>query len=218
MNEIKILKKIGTEVFFEKRKTFDYSTLTHGVVLGPNSYRGFHKIDKSKTGSKEAFETVFTKNKDFIITELKNVKNEKELDTIENEICKKLKSALKKNIDNRQLDSFNKLRKPIDIAVEHFIAMGDDFVEVKNIISPFLFLPLDSQMFLSNVVFSDSEIKELRIKRTFTFKDITDKQHYYEIQEYLKTKAQKLGIENRIYFDLIWGDRYKRKSSEIFTR
>jgi hypothetical protein len=128
-----------------------------------------------------------------------------------------LKSSLKKNINNSQLDSFNKLKKPIDIVFEHFIAMGDDFADIKNIITPFLLLPLDSQMFLSSIVFPDNEIKGLNIKRSYTFKDITDKQHYYEIQEYLKDRAQKLQFDYRIYFDLIWGDRYKMKSSEIFV-
>lgn len=216
MTEITTIKKLGKEIFFEKRKTHDYSTLINGVVLAPNTYRGFHKIDKSKPGAKEAFANVLNKNKDFIISELGKIKKEDDLNNIENEICKELKSVLKKNIDNRQLDSFNKLRKPIDIVIEHFIAMGSDFAGIKNLVTPFLFLPLDSQMFLSNFVFTDNEIKELNIKRAFTFKDITDKKHYYEIQEYLKIKAQKLGFENRIYFDFIWGDRYKKKSSEIF--
>lgn len=94
--------------------------------------------------------------------------------------------------------------------------MGNDFDNARQYLTKHLFLPLDSQMFKSNFVFSDKEISELKIKRTYTFKDIEDENQYYEIQEFLRQKAIKVGISNRIFFDLIWNDRYKSAGKNLF--
>ena len=64
-------------------------------------------------------------------------------------------------------------------------------------------------MFQSDFVFSDKERLELKIKKGFTFKDILEKSHYYEIQDFLKQKANLIGLENKIYFDSEWNDRWK---------
>jgi len=210
------INKVGQQVFYNPKPLLDYDILVK-KSLGPNTYRGFHKVDKSKSGSKEAFEKVLIDNSKFIIDTLLTAETEKELDTFEKEICKTLKKELKKNIDNRQLNSFNKLRKPIDIVVEHLISMGTDFASGRQKLTQHLFLPLDSQMFQSNFVFSDKEISELKIKRSFSFKDIVDEKHYYEIQSFLKEKAITVGVDNRIFFDLVWNDRYKSKGKNLFA-
>jgi hypothetical protein len=59
------------------------------------------------------------------------------------------------------------------------------------------------------------EIKELRLNRSFTFKDITDKTHYIEVQKFLKGKAGKLEID-RIFFDLAWNERYDSNGENLF--
>jgi len=80
------------------------------------------------------------------------------------------------------------------IVIEHFVAMLKDLdSDKRNKIVPNLYLPLDSQMFQSKDVFSDNEISKLRINRNFTFKDIMRKSHYYDIQGFLKDKADRLG-------------------------
>ena len=79
-----------------------------------------------------------------------------------------------------------------------------------------MFLPLDSQMFQSDFVFSDKERQELKIKKEFTFKDILEQSHYNEIQEFLKQKANLIGLENKIYFDLEWNDRWKSNGNNLF--
>lgn len=214
--KIMLLNKVGQQIFYNPSPLFDYESLVKSS-LGPNTYRGFHKINKNKPGSKEIFEKILIDNSEFIIKTLKSIKSEKALNSFENEICLTLKADLKKNIDNNQLKSFNKLRKPIDILVEHLISMGSDFSTTREKLIQHLFLPLDSQMFQSSFVFSDSEISELNIKRSFTFKDIMDENHYYRIQQFLKEKANLIGIEQRIYFDLIWNDRYKSKGKNLFS-
>ncbi|MDQ3682581.1 MAG: hypothetical protein M3352_05850 [Bacteroidota bacterium] len=222
---ISAINKVGKQVFYNPTPFIEYELLVR-KSLGPNTYRGFHKIktvdeankvSKAKSGSKDAFEKVLINNSKFIVDTLLNAKNESDINFLEKDICKTLKKELKNKIDNRQLNSFNKLRKPVDIVIEHLVAMGKDFSLTRQKITKHLFLPLDSQMFRSDIVFSDKEISKLRIKRSFTFKDIVDEKHYYEIQDFLKQKAKKLGIENRIYFDLVWGDRYKSKGKNLFA-
>lgn len=213
---ISAINKTGQQIFFNPQPLLPYDELVK-KSLGANTYRGFHKVDKSKSGSKEAFEKVLIDNSRFIIDSLQNIKTEKELDSFEKEICKTLKKELKKNIDNRQLNSFNKLRKPIDIVIEHLVSMGSDFSTARKNLTPHLFLPLDSQMFQSTIVFSDKEAIELKIKRSFTFKDIVDEKQYNEIQIFLKNKANLIGVDNRIFFDLVWNDRYKSKGKNLFA-
>jgi hypothetical protein len=138
------------------------------------------------------------------------------IDDLENEICDLLENELKKNIKNKQLISYNKIRKPVDIFIEHVVAMEMSFSPVRQSLTKHLFLPLDSQMFQSDFVFSDKERLELKIKKGFTFKDIEVKSHYNEIQEFLKQKTSIIGLENKIYFDLEWNDRWKSNGNNLF--
>jgi hypothetical protein len=213
---ISAINKVGQQLFYNPKPLIEYDILVR-KSLGPNTYRGFHKIDKSKPGAKDAFEKILIGQSKFIIESLLIAKTESDIDNLEKIICKTLKDELKNNIDNRQLNSFNKLRKPIDIIIEHIVSMGIGFSLPRQKITNDLFLPLDSQMFKSNIIFSDIESSELKIKRTFTFKDIVDETHYYEIQDFLKIKAKKVGIESRIFFDLLWNDRYKSKGKNLFA-
>jgi hypothetical protein len=213
---ISVINKVGRQIFYHPTPLEDYNVLAK-KSLSPNTYRGFHKIDKTKPGPKEAFERILIDNSKFIRESLTVAKTESDIDSLERSICQMLKKELKKNIDNRQLNSYNKLRKPIDIVIEHFVSMGKDFSSSRQNVTNCLFLPLDSQMFQSNIIFSEDECSKLKIKRTFTFKDIVDETHYYEIQDFLKMKATMLGIENRIYFDLVWNDRYKSKGKNLFA-
>jgi hypothetical protein len=175
---------------------------------------GFHRIDKQKPGAKVAFTSVLASKKAEIIRSLGQIRTENKLTELENEVAKGIRSALRSNILESQLTSYNKIRKPLDIFFEHLVSMKEDFDSIRKTITPFLFLPLDSWMFQSPEVFPDEELKALRIKRSFTFKDIEKSAHYFEIQEFLKMRAKREGLRSRIYFDLLWGNRYKKKSAK----
>jgi len=206
---------IGEKVFYNPKPLIDYDMLIK-KSLGPNTYRGFHKVDKAKPGSKDAFESVFLRNKTNIINTINQIVTENQLDEFEKNICDELFNELKKNIVKEQLTSFNKIRKPVDIVIEHLISMGKDFSVARNNLTKHLFLPLDSQMFQSEFVFNDSEIRLLQINRKYTFKDIKREDHYRIIQEFLKAKAKSIGIKCRIFFDLIWNERYNSKGLNLF--
>ena len=139
-----------------------------------------------------------------------------DIDCLEKKICSYLKVKLQKYIKNEQLVSFNKLRKPVDIFIEHLVSMGTDFTPVRARLTKLLFLPLDSQMFRSEFVFNDAEIAELGLRRTFTFQDITTEEQYCRVQQFLGEKAKKVGITHRVLFDLVWNDRFKTDGTNLF--
>lgn len=225
MNITNELNQKGLNVFINPKKLYAFEDLICGVkvkgktmaAIGSNTYRGFHKIDKLEFGAKYYFENCIITNKKQIIKILTEKPNEKTIDALENEIVDQLKFELRHNIINYQLKSYNKLRKPIDLVLESLVAMINTFNsgDRKSLI-PLLFLPLDSQMFGSPIVFSDNEMRMLNINRSYTFKDIVDTVHYSEIQSFLKEKAEKIGLQNRIFFDLLWNDRYKKHGDNLF--
>lgn len=216
MNEvIDLVRKKGKSVFYNPQPQYAYKILSL-KCLDKNTYRGFHKIKKELSGSKEAFESILNENANFIKSSLLNAKTESDIDTLEKELCRMLYDRLMVNIKHEQLHSFNKIRKPVDIIIEHLIAMGKDFFQVREKLIKYLFLPLDSQMFGSPEVFNDYELKQLRIRRNFTFKDIYNESHYFEIQSFLKEKANSLEID-RIFFDLFWNKRYKSRGLNLFA-
>lgn len=211
---IQKIKKTGNRIFYNPILTLNYEDLAQ-KSLSNNTFRGFHKIDKTKIGSGELFRNVLSQEYHLITKSIQNANNESDIDSLEEELCAILKFELQKNIKPQQLKSFNKVRKPVDIVIEHMVAMYKGFNDVRHRITPWLFLPLDSQMFQSPIVFSDAEIRALKLKRNFTFQDIWDKSHYYEVQAFLKDKADKLNID-RIYLDLVWNNRYLSNGGNLF--
>jgi hypothetical protein len=213
------INRVGRQVFHDPSPLLAYEDLARSS-LGGSTYRGFHKIDNTKKtsrGAKHVFEKVLKEKASYIIERLNASTTEAEIDELSRELCRSLQCDLKRYIQARQLDSFNKLRKPVDLVVEHLVAMGRDFSRARRHLSKHLFVPLDSQMFSSKLVFDDAELPALGIKRWFTFKDIEDESQYYVIQSFLKEKARRLGVQERIFWDLVWNERYKSKGKNLFA-
>ncbi len=215
-NIIKQINEVGKRVFYNPDPLVkNYDEIIENS-LGSNTYRAFHRIDKTNLGASVTFKTVLEKNKELIIDSLNGAKCEKDLGDLENKICELLKSALEGKIKKGQLESFNKLKKPVNLIIQHLVSMYAGVnPSVRKELTQHLFLPLDSQIFQSHIVFSDDDLKTLNIRRSFSFGRITDKNHYYVIQKFLKEKAKNAGIENRIYYDLIWGERYKSTGTNL---
>ncbi len=210
---IQELNKKGDQIFCDPRPTCSYEELVQRS-LTQNTYRGFHRIDKQKPGAKEAFQRTLRAQKSNIISNLNSAESEHDIDKLADRLCEILIKNLS-NIKQKQLHSYNKLRKPIDIVLEHMVAIGSDFERARKKTIDHLFLPLDSQIFMHDLIFSDQERRGLSIKRSFTFKDIKTRNHYIKIQNFLKTKANRLGLKRRIYFDLLWNDRYKQNGTNL---
>ncbi len=213
--QIKRMNEVGDTVFLTPTPLLSYEALVL-KSLGSNTYRGFHRKNNNCLGASHTFRDVLTKKKDYLIHALNNLTSEIELNELANELCSELIIELGKNIKPSQLQSFNKVRKPVDIVFEHFVAMGEDFAPARKTATPWLFLPLDSQIFQSEFIFTTEEAKALGIKRRFTYKDIETAQHYADIQNFLKNKAANIGLNHRIYFDLVWNKRFESNGTNLF--
>ena len=213
--QVKRMNEVGDTVFLTPSPLLSYEELVL-KSLGSNTYRGFHRKNNNCLGASHTFRGVLTKKKDYLIRELNNLTSEIELNKLASELCSELIIELGKNIKPSQLQSFNKVRKPVDIVFEHFVAMGDDFAPARKTATQWLFLPLDSQIFQSEFIFTAQEAKALGIKRRFTYKDIETAQHYADIQNFLKEKAANIGLNHRIYFDLVWNKRFESNGTNLF--
>lgn len=215
MVSVEQINVVGDRIFLNPRPLLSYEELAKRS-LGSNTYRGFHKLDKSGLGAAHVFREVLLQNKDSIVRNINGAGSESDITVLLTEVCDTLRAELKNHIRADQLNSFNKLRKPMDIVIQHMVAMGDVFGDARSKIINWLFLPLDSQIFQSGFIFSDQEARNLGIKRSYTFKDIKDEIHYGDIQNFLREKSVQLGVKHRIYFDLIWNERYKSNGTNLF--
>jgi hypothetical protein len=232
---IETLLSMGQKIFLNpsEEKLLTYDQIINGVVvkgkcmtaLAGNTFRSFLRIDQDKVGASKVFRDYFLKNKKIIIAELVELRNQPQFDGLLNSYCVRIEDKLKGIIESSELGSFNKIRKPVDITIEHLLAMAREFTDSdRQKLVPMLRLPLDSWMFKDRTklnlneigVFPNDKLDELNIKRNYSFKSITTDKCYFGLQNYLKTRGQEIGGESfhAIYFDLLWGNRYTRAKGE----
>jgi len=212
--QINAINKLGTKVFLDPKNESFELILKKG--LSSNTYRAFHRINKYKDGASVIFKDYFNSNKSKILDSFGKLSSRKNYDNYLDKICSDLKQLLKKNIKNQQLESYNKLRKPVDLYIEHIVSMDEDFKDVRKKITHFMYLPLDSWIFQNEIIFPSKNLIELGLKRRFSFGDLKSKDHYLKIQEFLKHRVNTLGVKHEIFFDLFWNNRYKRMGSNLF--
>lgn len=181
------------------------------AAVGTNTFRGFHKLDKSNPGAAEAFKGHLIAERAALLQDLRAVGSAGELHAIENRLCAQLKARLS-NIKPAMLGSYNKIRKPLDLYLEHLAAMAVEMAGHRERLIPHLFLPLDSQMFAAGL-FSDRELRLHGVSTASSYADVTSERAYLGLQELLGRKAEALSQRagrpfHRIYFDLIWNERY----------
>jgi hypothetical protein len=221
----------GESIFIKSQKLYSYDSIINGCIVSSasgkvekmyavaqNTWRGFHKLDKEGIGSKDIFVPYFNKNRETIISQLKCIKTVEELEEFQDKITKQLKDMLMKCIKNNMLNSYNKVRKPVDLYIEHIVSMAEEFtVDERERLVPLLFLPLDSQIFASEYIFSDKELYSFGLKRGSTFQDVKSSKIYKAMQKSLLEKSAKIqGNFHRIYFDFFWNERYKKSGDNLF--
>lgn len=224
----KINEKAGA-IFYKPIQTYKYESLVMGCpvisnegkwtrmyAVAPNTWRAFHTIDKTKTGASEIYKNYFIKNKDVIINELKNMKSSSELDELEEMILGEIRIELT-NILPKMLRSYNRLRKPIDLYIEHIVSMAVELENYRERLIPLLFLPIDSEILSSEHIFEVCELNRCGLNRKSSYGNINDKQTYDYLQELLIEKASMINRDfNRIFFDLFWNDRYLKNGGNLF--
>jgi hypothetical protein len=189
-------------------------------AVGTNTFRGFHRVNKKCPGAQEAFRSHFNEKKFAILKALSHVKTRDELHELQKQFSEALRGRLW-NIKSKQLGSFNKIRKPVDLYIEHLVAMAGDFDDHRHKLTPLLFLPLDSQIFKHPELFTERQLTDHGLSRASTYKDVETEKSYLELQDILQKKADtvsnKLGQPfPPIYFDLVWNDRHANWGGNLF--
>ncbi|MFZ4791663.1 MAG: hypothetical protein ACOYMW_12385 [Candidatus Competibacteraceae bacterium] len=190
------------------------------AAVGQNTWRGFHKVDKERSGAAEGFRGYFLDDAVLLQRELNSVASEQDLDCLEDDVLKKVKARLI-NIKPGMLQSYNKIRKPLDLYFEHLVAMASELSTVRQRLIPLLRLPLDSQMFQSPHLFSDSDLRGIGLSRQSTFHAVKSADQYQKLQTIVKRRADQYGeiagqVFYPIYFDLWWNDRYRKSGGNLF--
>lgn len=216
-------------VYFNHNACYPWVNIVNGVRVGgrnfaavqQNTFRGFHRCDKNLPGAKEVFTNYFCVNSGRIIHELRNLNDKMDYEGFLEIIKKELLVLLSKNIVQRQLLSYNKIRKPIDLYFQHLVSMSNETTELRSKITPFMNLPLDSQIFEYDSIFTLEELKKFNLNRKSSYGDVTSKETYQKLQSIILDKCYKISKKNNsnfypIYFDLIWGGRINRPGNSLF--
>jgi hypothetical protein len=205
----------ATQIFLRPTPEYDWSYIVPRAV-GQNTIRGFHRVNTNCPGAKPVFVSYFIENKAALIADMTAIKSRAELHLLSNNICRKLKSRLD-NIKPKQLVPYNKLRKPVDLYIEHLVAMAHDLRHARQRLTPLLFLPLDCLIFAHHALFTDEELSAHNLSRQSTYKDVQSETIYSKLQKLVLDRADELKRSfYPIYFDLLWNDRSKRQGGNLF--
>lgn len=190
------------------------------TAVGGNTFRGFYRLDKTSPGPKEAFISYFVTERQALVEALYGVRTREELHHLSNRICAAIRARLT-NCAPRQLVPYNKIRKPVDLYLEHLTAMAVELDAARSTLVPLLYLPLDSQILAHTALFTDAELKAHGLHRNSTYKDITTENIYLALQHLLGERAEAVAAALHrpfpvIYFDLLWNDRYRNWGANLF--
>ena len=190
------------------------------AAVSQNTWRGFHKVDKNLPGAAEGFRGYWLENGVRFLRELGDVESEADLDALVDRIGEAVQARLT-NIRPTMLRSYNKIRKPLDLYVEHGVAMAGELAEVRSRLAPWLRLPLDSQLFQLPDLFSDGDLRRLHLSRQSTYREVDSIDQYHALQQLVKNRAREFSaLAGRpfhpIYFDLWWNDRHRRSGGNLF--
>jgi len=221
----------GRLVFEEHDHLYGYEEIVTGApvrtnggrthkraAVGRNTIRGFHRLNKAKAGALMTFQSVFLDQKKRICDAMHKVRSEEDLHVVANRISAHVRRKLT-NIRPDQLLSFNKVRKPVDLYIENLVTMSKELKGIRRRLVPWLFLPLDSQMMNSPYVFSEPDLTSVGLYRGATYKDVLSETMYLRLQDIARVNARRIAKTSgrffRIYYDLLWNERWKRSGSNL---
>ena len=218
----------AAQVFLDPRPVYGWDDIVTGrgapfPAVAGNTFRGFHRVDQERPGATSVFMGYFVENRPVLLESLRSVRDESDLNEVADRLVADLLARLEGVVKPAQLRSYNKVRKPVDLYVEHLVAMAREIDrQTRERLVPLLFLPLDGQVFASEVCFRDSELRRYGVSRRSTSGSLSDAGAYAALQSILSERAgavaSQLGAPfHRIYFDLLWNDRWKRSGQNLFA-
>jgi len=223
----------GSEIFLQPKPEYPWRDIVSGTnvqskngqirrmfAVAPNTFRGFHRINQQCPGAKEEFVSYFRDGESKIVAMLRTVENREQLHHIADTLCSEIRDRLT-NCKPSQLDSYNKLRKPVDLYLQHLTCMASELRKSRDNLVPLLFLPLDSQIVAHPYIFTVTELSVHRLTRQSTYKDIADSKSYNSLQAIVASRASQVSSTihcpfHPIYFDLIWNNRFERWGGNLF--
>ncbi len=239
-------KKVATRaevVFCRPSVLYAWDDIVSGVMVSPpggpprvmaavsaNTWRAHPRKDKGKEGSAAVYQRFFIANKESILTGLRNARNRQELHALANKITSQIKGRLT-NTEDHVLASYNSLRKPVDLYLEHLVAMAEEVdPKTRSRLVPFLYLPLDSQILGSFPIpeegedyslFTSQELKTRGLKVGSSYGHVTTETAYLDLQEIISRRAKEVAASagvpfHPIYFDMLWNQRYARGGRNLF--
>jgi putative zinc finger/helix-turn-helix YgiT family protein len=190
------------------------------AAVDPTTFRGFHRIDQDSPGAQEPFRSYFIGERVRLVDALSKVKDEYQLHQLENRVCEEVRGRLT-NVKPKMLRSYNKVRKPVDLCIEHLVAMARELDPYREALIPLLFLPLDGPLLAHPALFAFGEMADHGLSRDSTFTAVETEETYKALQELLRQKAKSVAAArgrafHRIYFDLLWEDRYGNSGGNLF--
>ena len=190
------------------------------MAVDRNTFRGFHKIDKGGVGAGEVFRNYFVQHRDELVSALKGIQSVNDLHALLNRVSEDIRKSLV-NIKPSMLASYNKIRKPVDLYIEHLVTMAEELDECRERLVPLISLPLDSQIFQQPEVFRDAELRKVGVSRRSTYMEVSSESAYRYLQGVLRDRGEALSqavdrLFHPIYFDLLWNKRHARSGTNLF--
>lgn len=94
-------------------------------AVGTNTFRAFHRLNKQREGPKATFINFFLSQKSVLLQQFAKIKTAADLHALSNNLKVDLVTRLG-NIRPDQLESYNKVRKLVDLFLEHLVSMAQD--------------------------------------------------------------------------------------------
>lgn len=229
----KIFLAKAEKIFLKPSQLYSYDEIINGCTvkdkfgdvhimsaIDKSIWRGLHiRRDVQDTdGPKLIYTEFFNNNKKHIIETLKSINNNFELNYFSNQIYEELNNILKRNIKEEKL-VYNRVRLPIDLVIEHIVAMAEELNSNRNKLVPLLFVPLDRESL--RFAFDEPELKKSNFDDIHSIGDIESSGEYDRLQNIVQQRAEKIGKQlggkyYRIYMELLWHKRDKNWGGNLF--
>jgi hypothetical protein len=241
INTITIFKQAlqsAETIFLHPSITYPYEDIIQGVsvngslkkAVGVNTTQAFGRklnygnFGENKIKAMDVCDEFFLLHKNRIIDKLNShIRTRNDMDVFEHELFKDLgENLLQYSTPSMIGESYNRIRKPIELYLEHIVAMADEIDnETRKILTPLLFLPIDRWIMGSELIFDDFDIYKWDLTRKSSFGMIRTRDLFNDMQRCLLEKSKEISIElgkefQVIYFDVFWGNRLNDPGVNLF--
>lgn len=237
-DKIKKALKVAASVFLNPSILYRYEDIIRGVQIGSirkkavnvNTTQAFGKkmtygnFGENKYKAMDLCDEFFIYQKNKIINKLTTyIRTREQMDELGQELYTGLKEALLKYSTLELLDeSYNRIRKVVNLYLEHIVAMAEEISnDTRRILVPLLSMPIDSWIIGEDSVFDSIDLHQWGLTRKSTYGEIRRKEVYDSMQQYLQEKAEKISKSLKIqfyviYFDMFWNERWKGIEGHLF--